>query len=77
MVTWHTDKGSVTADDAGAILATFGPSAFYRPDEFLKPEAIGRIVTQRGERTVALVFSTPPEEETIARAWRKASNDLD
>lgn len=57
MIVWHTTAGTFVGEDQQAILVQFGPDARYEPDHHLRPEAVGRIVTNdRRWITLALVL---------------------
>jgi len=76
MIVWHTTEGTFTGTDQRAIVSQFGPGAAYQADYDLLPEARGRITTDYGWVTVALVLATEgpePSAEQVSRALEKAS----
>ncbi|MCQ4119909.1 hypothetical protein [Rhodococcus tibetensis] len=81
MTIWHTTTGSVSGPGAEEILAQFGDDAFYRPDSNLRPDALGRVLVNGGERTAALLLTVgngpAPDEDQAARALRRAGLSTD
>lgn len=56
MIVWHTTAGTFIGEGQQAILAQFGPNAWYEPDPHFGPDAVGRIVTSQRWITLALVL---------------------
>ncbi|WP_132472031.1 hypothetical protein [Rhodococcus sp. SMB37] len=57
------------------VAAEFGRDALYRADSNLAPHGLGRVWTNGGQCTTAVVMRAAPTPETIAYVLRRAGLD--